>query len=190
MINTFKLKAMSILNHFGKVKTTFVPYKSKYTAEKKIYYPQQANGPSGRLDYTFAYHAENNTETTPIHVQFKHESWYKKLYPLILGVHDGLQHDNIRKFVLQDFADIIKKITDNFTSTVWATLNTSPLLTISELLWLKVHDVDSRVDHLEKMLAQVIDDNKLLQRKVDALEQQKRLRESRDSNRVLIQELD
>jgi large subunit ribosomal protein L18 len=39
--------------------------------------------------------------------------------------------------------------------------------------------------------AQVIDDNKLLQRKVDALEQQKRLRDSRDATKhVLIEELD
>jgi phage shock protein A len=70
-------------------------------------------------------------------------------------------------------------------------LKASPLLTISELLWLKVDDIDSRVDHLEKMLAQIIDDNKLLQRKVNALEQQKHLRDLRDSKRrVLIEELD
>ena len=181
---------MSILNHFGKVKTSLVPYKSKYNAERKIYFPCQASNAGQYLQNTFSYHIENNFKTQPVHVPLEQEKW-EELYRLIIGGCDGLAYTPGRKYVLQDFADIIKKITDNFTSPIWATLNTSPLLTISELLWLKVDDVDSRVDHLEKMLAQVIDDNKLLQRKVDALEQQKRLRESRESKRrVLIEELD
>lgn len=181
---------MSILNHFGKVKTSFVPYKSKYTAERKIYEPHQAveNGYCVR-PWAIDYRTDNpQTEWTRVQIEVETVEVFDKL---VYTANDGLHHQARRKYVLQDFADIIKKITDNFTSPIWATLNTSPLLTISELLWLKVDDIDSRVDHLEKMIAQVIDDNKLLQRKVDALEQQKRLRESRESKRrVLIEELD
>jgi len=43
-------------------------------------------------------------------------------------------------------------------------------MTLTQLICLKVDDVDSRVEHLEKMLQQVMEDNKLLQRKVDVLE--------------------
>jgi hypothetical protein len=68
---------MSILNHFGKVKTTFVPYKSKYTAERKIYYPGQAVGPDKQyIPYTFAYHIHNDPRAQPVHVPFENEeSW-------------------------------------------------------------------------------------------------------------------
>jgi hypothetical protein len=91
---------------------------------------------------------------------------------------------------IQDFAKVVEDMVTDITS-IWKTVNINPVLTLTQLLCFKLDDVDSRVDHLEKMLAQVIDDNKLLQRKVDALEQQKRLRESRDAKmRVLIQELD
>jgi hypothetical protein len=157
---------------------------------KEKYYPGQAVGPDKQyIRYTFAYHIDNDPRAQPVHVPFENEESWDKLKRQILVANDGLEHQRIRKFIIQDFPGIIKKITDNFTSTIWATFNTFPLLTISELLWLKVDDVDSRVDHLEKMLAQVIDDNKLLQRKVDALEQQKRIKDAK-FKRLLIQELD
>ena len=170
---------MSILNHFGKVKTTFVPYNSKYNHDGiKMFHPCRAPNYSTPV---FRYYTTFSTASQPVHIELD-EPTFTQYHKLIMTQEpDALGQAGRREFILQDFADIIKKITDNFTSPIWATLNTSPLLTISELLWLKVDDIDSRVDHLEKMLAQVIDDNKLLQRKVDALEQQKRLRESRDT---------
>lgn len=179
---------MSILNHFGKVKTTFTPYKNKYHLNGiKIFNASKTSA------LVFSY---STTESVLSHDQVRIELDE----PTILECHKFLIGDTLdavgnrtrRKYIIQDFADIIKKITDNFTSTIWATLNISPLLTITELLWLKVDDVDSRVDHLEKILKQVIDDNKLLQRKIDALEQQKHIKDLRvaRSIRVLIQELD
>lgn len=73
-----------------------------------------------------------------------------------------------REYIVQDFPEVVKKITN--TTPILSTLNIPQMFTLSELLWLKVDDVDSRVDHLEKMLAQVIEDNKLLQRLVNDLE--------------------
>lgn len=181
---------MSILNHFGKVKTTFVPYKSKYHRDGiKIFYPHRAPNNSTPV---FTYYTTPSTKSEQFRIELDEPTFIKYHELMMTQGSDALGHTGRREHIIQDFADIIKKITDKFTSTIWATLNASPLLTISELLWLKVDDVDSRVDHLEKIIAQVIDDNKLLQRKVDALEQQKRLRESRDAKfkRVLIQELD
>lgn len=42
--------------------------------------------------------------------------------------------------------------------------------TITELLWLKVDDIDGHIKHLEKMLIPVIEENQLLQRRLEALE--------------------
>ena len=181
---------MSILNHFGKVKTTFTPYKNKYHHNGvKIFNAGRADSPSLVFSY---YTTESLNPQDQVRIELDSPTFgeYHKL--MIADNLDALGNRSRRKYIIQDFADIIKKITDNFTSTIWATLNISPLLTITELLWLKVDDVDTRVDHLEKMLKQIIDDNKLLQRKIDALEQQKHIKDLRvaRSIRVLIQELD
>jgi len=179
---------MSILNHFGKVKTTFVPYKSKYHHDGiKIFHPDRAP----KTEHVFTYYTTFSTTSQQVRIQLDEPTFNEYHNLMITQGPDALGHTGRREHILQDFAVIIKKITDKFTSTIWATLKASPLLTISEMLWLKVDDIDSRVDHLEKMLAQIIDDNKLLQRKVNALEQQKHLRDLRDSKRrVLIEELD
>ena len=183
---------MSILNHFGKVNTTFVPYKSKYNHDGiKMFDPCRAPNYSTPVFRYYTALSDARSGSQPVHIELD-EPTFTQYHKLILTQErDALGQAGRREYILQDFADIIKKITDKFTSTIWATLKASPLLTISEMLWLKVDDIDSRVDHLEKMLAQVIDDNKLLQRKVNALEQQKHIRDLRDSKRrVLIEELD
>jgi len=158
---------MSILYHFGKVKTTYVPYTSKYKHDGiKIYCPSINND-------SFTYHTDNVT-TKQIIVTLDQvtcgEVRRNFITPMDGLYFDGFYFKRIRQFILQDFADIIKKITDNFASSIWKKLNISPLLSIHELLWLKVDDIDSHVDHLEKMLIPVIEENKLLQRKIDLLE--------------------
>ena len=160
---------MSILNHFGKVNTTYVPYTSKYPGTK-VYYPSQAYGPNNQpIRNTLSYYTVNSTKTQPILVKVDDQTM-SECDRLITLVNDELQHKSQREFILEDFADIIKKITGHFRASIWKTLNTSPLLTISELLWLKVNDIDGHVDHLEKMLIPVIEENKLLQHSLDALE--------------------
>lgn len=161
---------MSILNHFGRVKTTYIPYTKKYKHDGiKIYHPGQAISPDGQcIPLTFAYYADNNALTKQIIITLDQQT-FKEAHETINYASDGLTGIR-RQFILQDFADIIKKITDTFAASIWKTLNISPLLTIQELLWLKVDDMDSHVHHLEKMLMQVMEENKLLQRKIDVLE--------------------
>lgn len=192
---------MSILNHFGKVKTIFVPYKSKHsygdnTSQSEFIHSYVADGQHIRKNFKI---------TTKGSCKINWNSGCG------IGSHDALgpgtqsvinymelfiekqnaQLHNAQYSGVQDFAKVVEDIVRDITSSIWKTVNIIPVLTLTQLLCLKVDDVDSRVDHLEKMIAQVIDDNKLLQRKVDALEQQKHLRESRDAKkRVLIEELD
>ena len=181
---------MSILNHFGKVKTTFMPYKSKHN------YGDNTLKFCGTHSHTHPFsltlirphghgnvriHLESNTyEFYEFHAShFAMEFFHNQTRQLCEAKYNGIQ----------DFAKVVEDMVTDITSSIWKTLHINPVLTLTQLLCLKVDDVDSRVDHLEKMLAQVIDDNKLLQRKVDALEQQKRIKDAKFM-RVLIQELD
>ena len=109
---------------------------------------------------------------------------------LVNDADDGFQHERKRKYILQDFADIIQRITNNFTASIWKTIKACPLLTIHEVLWLKVDDIDSRVDHVEKMqmyLTQLLkDDNHQLQCKINVLE--KSQAKNNIENKKLIEE--
>jgi hypothetical protein len=181
---------MSILNHFGKVKTTFTPYTSKHSydyGDKK-----------GKL--ACSYNPVNNT----YQYNLSGMSWYNQNGSVHTEHGRDLNHLD-QKFIqnfymkqidrsicVKDFAMVVQDIVTDITSPVWETAQMRPILTPTQLVCLKVDDVDNRVDHLEKMLKQVIDDNKLLQRKIDALEQQKHIKDLRvaRSIRVLIQELD
>ncbi len=113
--------------------------------------------------------SHHSPQVDQIHVPINDKEWVE-LHNLILDADDGFQHERKRKYILSDFADMIKKITDNFAASIWKTIKASPLLTIHEVLWLKVDDVDGHVDHLENMLIPVIEENKLLQNRLDALE--------------------
>ena len=144
----------------------FAPYTSKYHhAGMKIYHASVSVGNMG-IAYRTSNHA---TQLEQIHVPINDKEWVE-LHNLILDADDGFQHERKRKFILQDFATIIQRITNNFTASIWKTIKACPLLTIHEVLWLKVDDVDGHMDHLEKMLIQVIEENKLLQRRLDLLE--------------------
>lgn len=150
----------------------FLPYTSKYNhTGMKIYHPSGCSGGIGILG--IAYRTSNNaTQLEQIIVPINSDEW-GQLHGLILDADDGFQHERKRKYILQDFANIIQGITKHFTASIWKTIKACPLLTIHELLWLKVDDIDSRVDHVEKMqmhLTQLLEDNHKLQCKINVLE--------------------
>jgi len=156
---------MSIHNHFGKVKT-YLPYTSKYNhVGIKLYHISASVGTQG-----ITYRTSNDaTQLQQINVPLNDEE-SRELCLIILDADDELQHLRKRTFVFTDFADIIKKITNHFTASIWKTINASPLLTIGELLWLKVDDIDVHVVHLKKTILSVIEENNLLRLKMDELE--------------------
>jgi len=167
-----------------KMSIRFAPYISKYQhAGMKIYHPSASVGCMG-ITYRTSNHSP---QVDQIHVPINDKEWVE-LHNLILDADDGFQHERKRKYILSDFADMIKKITDTFTASIWKTLKASPLLTIHEVLWLKVDDVDGRVHHLEKTLIQVIEDNKLLQRKIEVVE--KMFMKVNEDNHLLNHKLD
>ena len=181
---------MSILNHFGKVKTPLVPYTSKYPGGTKIYHLDSGDG-----ELTVEYCTVNDINAERVVVKID-EKTLEELSTQLYSPYELPVVKRARQYIIEDFADIIKKITGHFTSSIWKTLNTSPLLTKSELLWLKVDDVNSHVEHLEKILIHVIEENKLL--RIDALETkclatgrlEKRLMQVTEENNLLQHRLD
>ena len=193
---------MSILNHFGKVNTTFDPYTSKHsygvnTLQSEFIHSYVADGTSIRKNFKIFTKGSCKLNWSLGHGMGIHDALGPGTQSAITYIENFIddQHRRCHNAIytdIQDFAKVIEHLVVGITSSIWKTVNINPVLTLTQLLCLKVDDVDSRVDHLEKMLKQVIDDNKLLQRKVAALEQQKRLKEMRVARTigVLIQELD
>jgi hypothetical protein len=176
---------MSILNHFGKVKTTFTPYKNKHIyhndLDRAVLNANHGTCVQGAgHSYSSLTNKTEDDKAKYIHIRGYFEKYYSTFY--------HAKYYNVQ----QDFAEFVNGLVADLSASFWSALNLTPAITLTQLLCLKVDDVDSRVDHLEKMLKQVIDDNKLLQRKIDALEQQKHIKDLRvaRSIRVLIQELD
>ena len=182
--------------NINKMSIIMLPYISKYKhTGMKIYHAKVLGG------MVIGYRTSNNApETEQIMAPLNDDEW-GQLHRIILDADDGFQysmHDvRHRTYIFQDFANIIQRITNTFTVSIWKTLKACPLLTIREVLCLKVDDIDSRVDHTEKMLIQFqcnVEDQlyhtkkKLIQFqcKMDVLE--KSQAENNVKNRQLIEE--
>lgn len=177
---------MSILNHFGKVKTTFVPYKNKHSYEygdkcqaqklRRVFYNGEYSVDlQGQFRWAVDYNGTEKGVSIPGGIDSEQKQFIRNFYTKQVGI---CEH------IVKDFAMVVSEIVKDITSPIWETVKMRPILNDTQLVCLKVDDIDGRVDHLEKMLAQVIEDNKLLQRKVDALEQQKKIKDLR-SKRVV-----
>lgn len=149
---------MSILNHFGKVKTTYVPYTSKHSYHLGDRLGGTQDLGTGGMNMAIASHWKNFSTTDP-------------LYKDACFVHKYKTAE--RTFtcdVTNEFSKMIQQIIKTISVSAWKSLNISTYIDKHELLCLKVDDVDGRVDHLEKMIIPVIKENQLLQRKIDVLE--------------------
>ena len=183
--------------NINKMSIIMLPYTSKYKhIGMRIYHANRSVG-----SMAVSYRTSNNAPETEQIIVPVNDDECVQLANIILYADDGFQYNmhevRHRTYILQDFANIIQRITNNFTASIWKTLKACPLLTVHEVLWLKVDDIDSRVDHTEKMLIQFqcnVDNqlyhtNKKLTRfqcKMDVLE--KSQAENNVKNRQLIEE--
>ena len=133
----------------------FLPYTSKYKHDgMKIYHPMHNVG------VIFSYRTSHDaTQLEQIDLPLNNNEERLDIIQTIMNPMDEYLNERKRIFILEDFANIIQQMTNHFTASIWKTVKACPLLTIRELLWLKVDDVDSRVDHVEKMLIQLMEDN-------------------------------
>lgn len=169
---------MSILNHFGKVKASYKKYESdlpEYTGYifiNKYCYGGQINleGINGGIkDRTFnfsnkaVYQGVNDVLILP----FPHNKHISTTY----------YHDNPRTLfsftnLVETFSKCYEKVKEKMYSELWKTIECCPFINIIDLLILKQSDTDKHIEHLEEIVKALIDDNKLLQTKINSLESQ------------------
>lgn len=68
------------------------------------------------------------------------------------------------------FSKCIEQVREKLYSKIWNTIECCPLINIIDLLILKQSDTDKHIEHIEQMFQSLIDDNKLLQNKINVLE--------------------
>ena len=193
---------MSILNHFGKVKSKYEPYKNTYVFGegfvcndgnyiglimdrpnpnsicmeyyKVIISKYAIHSNELKLEYQLYCHkyiTNNVTEFT------NQTSETRKLFGNgigIVGVTFGLNIDTICSVsnIIERFQEEITRVSNIFSHYVWKIGKICPLLTIIDLIILKISECDNHTQHIEKNIIQLIEDNKLLQTKINSLEQQ------------------
>jgi len=139
----------------------FVPYTSRhqYHNGHHIFILGKNQVISGVSPYRFV--TLNDSLSTFEKIPSDPETYYSKYG-------DRFYHAAV--YYVGDYAELIKSMVTDLSASFWKTLHIRPVLTITQLMCLKIDDVDGHVNHLEKMLLQVMEENQLLQKRLDALE--------------------
>ena len=74
--------------------------------------------------------------------------------------------------LVETFSKCYEKVREKIYSELWKTLESCPFINIIDLLILKQNATDKHIEHLEEIVKALIDDNKLLQTKINSLESQ------------------
>ena len=90
--------------------------------------------------------------------------------------------------LVETFSKCLEKVREKLSSELWKTIEYCPLITIIDLLLLKHSDTDKHIEHLEEIIKSLIDDNKLLQTKINSLESQMSLFKSKIPIAVAVSE--
>jgi len=195
---------MSILNHFGKVKSKYEPYKNTY-AFGEGFVCNDGNYIGLIYDYTnpsgifteykvviskYAIHS-NHLKSDSIHILYCHKYItnnaieFVKQTSEIPSLLEGNSGGRVRESfglnletecsvsnIIERFQEEITRVSNIFSHYVWKIGKICPLLTIIDLIILKISECDNHTQHIEKNIIQLIEDNKLLQTKINSLEQQ------------------
>ena len=183
---------MSITNYFGKPRAKYVPYKSPYTFEhlpKNRYdrimvvhestgtrierwignYPQP--GENSKCDIlpglSKLANIKNANFMNDLHID-------THLINVMYGDSHGQKLHERYKFPLTNintlFNNFLKEIIEWIEEPFWNLFEILPPINMFQILILKLSDVDKHVEHLEKMVASLCEDNTLLANRIKALE--------------------
>jgi hypothetical protein len=98
-----------------------------------------------------------------------------------------LYRPDLSVFIFTNLTDTFSKclavVREKMESLLWKTIDCCPFVNIMDLLILKHADTDSHIEHLEKLVMGLIDDNKTLQTKINSLEQQMTLFKKKEEKR-------
>jgi hypothetical protein len=164
---------MSILNHFGKVKSSYKKYNSDLPEYKGYVFKQH------KSHYNMGADIERKRikciERDITLFNFIDDIWK---YPSIIGNGIVTEPTNCinAQFsftnLVETFSKCYHKVREKMYSELWKTLDCCPFINIIDLLILKQNDTDKHIEHLEEIVKALIDDNKLLQTKINSLESQ------------------
>jgi len=176
---------MSITNYFGKPRAKYAPYKSPYTFDNL---PNAYGGTTNvgiRRPGAGAYGGDlplvEDVNMTPF------EGWPSYLprinnrdhHSIIYGgtknpdvFHNHFNHEQYKLGNIQHmFNDVLIKCMEWVAIPFWTINKIVPAISMVQILIFKIADMDKRIDHLEKMVASLCEDNTLLSNRIKALEQ-------------------
>ena len=188
---------MSITNYFGKPRTKYVQYKSPYTFDNlpKNKYDRFACNHGGkgwiivrwigneRTEEQKSIHSLDiseleNTKTSEKFINAMDIASSNSLDISYGGVVYDYQGRLIHKkdrFVLTNinklFNTFLQEIFDWIDKPIWKLIEMLPPINMIQVIILKLSDVDKHVDHLEKMVASLCEDNLSLNNRIKSLEQ-------------------
>jgi hypothetical protein len=165
---------MSILHYFGKVNTKPKKYEGDLPQYTGYVYK---SGPSA-----VTHCLENETKKQHDHVDGFQRISDSYLYKNHSGertvcytYQHGLQFSPeqcVFSFttLAETFSKCFEKVREKMYSDLWKTIGCCPFINIMDLLLLKQSDTDKHIEHLEQMMCSLMEDNKLLQNRINALE--------------------
>jgi hypothetical protein len=163
---------MSITNYFGKPRAKYVPYKSPYTFEHYHKYTI----PSEHI------HVNQLDNFMELYAFMAHPRMYIPdnrsrgiIYYDMLEYHKNASGSGTETYQLQNinymFNEVVNICMKYIELSFWSLNKLIPNVNIYQIIIMKLSDVDKHVDHLEKIVASLCEDNTLLSNRIKALEQ-------------------
>ena len=187
---------MSITNYFGKPRTKYVPYKSPYTFDNlpknrydRIMVVHESTGvriqrwigndpqpdENSKCDILPGISKLANIKNANFMNDLHIDTYIINLmYGVTYDSHGKILHEKY-KFPLTNvsilFNNFLKEIIEWIEEPFWNLFKILPPINMFQILILKLSDVDKNVEHLEKMVASLCEDNLSLNNRIKALEQ-------------------
>jgi len=185
---------MSITNYFGKPRTKYMPYKSPYTFDNlpsskydRIMVVKDSIGTRIQRWIGNYPQPEENTKydissSVSKLASIKNSNFMNDLnittyiVDVIYGDSHGQKLHERYKFPLTNinilFNKFLKEIIEWIEEPFWNLFEIVPPINMFQILILKQSDTDKHVEHLEKIIASLCEDNLSLNNRIKALEQQ------------------
>jgi len=158
---------MSITNYFGKPRTKYVPYKSPYTFDNFIWSDTDKIISFGGLNdpdevTTRAHTPQPLVPNFVSNIHYEDIESYKSLYGANTYALNNIQYM---------FNELLKKCMKWIEQPLWGLNKLTPVINIYHIIILKLSHVDKHVEHHEKIIASLCEDNLSLNNRIKELEQ-------------------
>lgn len=188
---------MSILNHFGKIKASYKKYESDVPEYKGYMFINRYYFLAGEITSQgiIGGGIENIKKLNLSKEEISLYHGYNDI--LLLSTSQQISttyvHGNLNTLfsftnLVETFSKCLEKVKEKISSELWKTIECCPFINIIDLLILKHSDTDKHIEHLEEIVKSLIDDNKLLQTKINSLESQMSLFKSKIPIAVAVSE--